>query len=55
MTEAILQHMHEDLESLKSDISLIKHLLLEEGELREETKIRLAKARSTPLSEYEEL
>jgi len=47
--------MHEDLETLKRDVSIIKHILSEEGELSEAAKVRLSKARKTSLSEYETL
>ena len=52
MTELIIKHMHEDLETLKRDVSIIKHILTEEGELTEYAKNELAEARSTPESEY---
>ncbi len=55
MAEALLEHMHEDLESMKKDVALIKHFLLEEGELTEEAKRRLEEARRTPDAEYKEL
>ncbi len=55
MTEADIKHMHKDMEELKQDISIIKHILSEEGELTEETKKRLAKVRATPDSEYVDL
>lgn len=51
MTEVDLKGMHEDLEILKRDISIIKHILSEEGELTSSAKMRLAKARQTPISE----
>ncbi|MBS3168521.1 hypothetical protein J4216_05315 [Candidatus Woesearchaeota archaeon] len=54
-TDAEIKHIHEDLELLKRDISIIKHILSEEGELKEEAKMRLAKARATPDSKYIEL
>lgn len=47
-TEAI----YNDLELLKRDIAVIKHVLLEEGELTAEAKKRLAEARKTPRSLY---
>jgi len=53
--EAEMRHIYEDLELLKTDIAVIKHILSEEGELTEEAKKRLAKARATPDSEYAEL
>ena len=55
MTETKLEIMHKDLETLKRDIALIKHILTEEGEITEETKKRLDKARKTPVSKYVKL
>ena len=52
MAELELQHMHEDLEELKKDISVIKHILSEEGDLTESAKKQLKEARKTPNSEY---
>lgn len=52
MANADIACMHQDLEILKQDIAIIKHILSEEGELTKEAKIRLAKARQTPDSEY---
>ncbi len=52
MTQAEIKHIHEDLEILKKDIALIKHILVEEGELTNEAKKRLETARKTPLSQY---
>lgn len=50
MSNLELQHLHKDLEIVKMDVAIIKHILSEEGELTEEAKIRLEKARMTPLS-----
>ncbi len=55
MAETALQHMHEDIEAIKQDLAIIKHILVEEGELTQEAKQRLEIARKTPLSKYEEL
>ena len=55
MTELSLEHMHEDLETLKQDMALIKHILTEEGHLTEEAKKRLKDARATPNSKYVKL
>ena len=55
MAEAEIQHMHADLEAIKEDIAVIKHILIEEGELTDNAKERLEKARKTPLSQYEKL
>ncbi len=52
MSEAEIKHIHQDLEALKRDIALIKHILIEEGELTHEAKKRLEIARKTPLSQY---
>ena len=54
MTEK-LGIMNKDLETLKKDITLIKNILSEEGELTEETKKRLEKARKTHVSKYVKL
>ncbi len=53
--QAELEHIHQDLEELKQDVAVIKHVLLEEGELTEEAKERLEKARATPISRYVKL
>lgn len=53
--ESEILHMHEDIESLKNDLAVIKHILSQEGKLTDEAKKRLAKARATPDSEYIEL
>ncbi len=55
MSEVELIHMHEDLEIMNRDIAIIKHILTQEGELTEETKIRLDRSRSIPRSEFIEL
>jgi len=55
MTDGMLKMIHKDVEQLKSDMQVIKHFLLEEGELSNEAKVRLEKARKTPLSKYERL
>jgi len=47
--------MHEDLEELKRDVALIKHILQEEGELTSEAKKQLEDARKTPISNYKKL
>ena len=36
MAQNDLQHMHQDIEGLKNDIAVIKHILSEEGELTDE-------------------
>ena len=55
MAQADLKHMHKDIEVLKNDIELIKHILSEEGELTEEAKRRLQTARKTSESRYVKL
>jgi hypothetical protein len=47
-----IHHIHEDIEVLKRDVAIIKHILSEEGELTEEAKARLDAARRTPKEEY---
>ena len=44
--------MHKDLEELKQDVALIKHILSEEGKLSDYAKKSLEDARKTPDSEY---
>ena len=46
------EHMHKDLEELKRDMALIKHILSEEGKLTDYTKKSLEEARKTPESQY---
>ena len=55
MAMADLEHIHEDLELLKRDIAIIKHILVEEGDLTPEATSRLDVARKTPLSHYTKL
>ena len=55
MSETDIRHMHEDLELIKQDIAIIKHILTEEGELTPEAKERLSKARKTHLDKYVKL
>ncbi len=52
MTEAMAEHMHADLEELKQDMAIIKHILFEEGRLTDYARALLAEARATPDSEY---
>lgn len=44
--------MHTDLEELKRDIAVIKHILTEEGRVSDYAKAALKEARATPDSEY---
>ena len=55
MAETEIKQVYRDLEVLKRDVAIIKHILSEEGELTESAKRRLAKARETPLSKYVKL
>jgi hypothetical protein len=52
MSDIDLKDVHEDLVALQRDVSVIKYILSEEGELTDEAKKRLAEARETPDSEY---
>ena len=52
MAEAVLEHMHSDMEELKRDMAVIKHILSEEGKLSAHAKKALAEARATPEEEY---
>jgi len=47
-----LKMIHKDLEQLKNDVELIKHVLIDEGELTAEAKLRLDTARKMPQSTY---
>jgi hypothetical protein len=50
-----MEHLHKDIVSLREDVALIKHILVEEGELTEKAKKGLEEARATPLEEYTDL
>ncbi len=52
MTDTEIKNIHEDLELLKRDMAVIKHILSEEGELTPQAKKRLEKARKTSINEY---
>ncbi len=52
MNTTTVQHMHEDLEELKRDLAVIKHVLSEEGKLTPHAQKLLREARETPDSEY---
>ena len=47
-----VEHMHKDLEDLKRDMAIIKHILSEEGKLSDYARKELQEARKTPDSEY---
>jgi len=51
-TSTVLEHMHDDIEILKRDIAVIKHVLIEEGQLTKETELELEEARKTPKNKY---
>ncbi len=55
MTELNIQHIHEDLIELKRDISVIKHILSEEGQLTDWAKKELQEARSESKDKYIDL
>ncbi|PIV70127.1 MAG: hypothetical protein COS08_01875 [Euryarchaeota archaeon CG01_land_8_20_14_3_00_38_12] len=50
-----LKHIHKDIMALQEELSTIKYVLFEEGELTDEAKNRLVKARNTPDSGYIDL
>ncbi len=52
MSDATIVHMHNDLEELKRDIAVIKHILSEEGKLSVSAEKELEEARAVPDSEY---
>lgn len=52
MTTQIVQHMHDDLEVIKRDLAVIKHILSEEGRLTAHARTLLDEARATPEDEY---
>ena len=47
-----MEQLHKDITTMKDDVVLIKNILIEEGELTEETKKELQEARATPIEEY---
>ena len=52
MNQSAIEHMHKDLEELKQDMAIIKHILSEEGKLSDYAQKELQEARKTPDSEY---
>ena len=50
--QIVIEHIYKDLEELRRDVEVIKHILSEEGKLSEYAKRSLEKARKTPDSEY---
>ena len=55
MSEADIKHIHGDIEVLKKDISVIKHILSEEGQLTDWAKNALKEAREEPEENYSDL
>ena len=55
MVEAVIEHLHKDIELMKKDLAVIKHILSEEGQLTEWAKKQLARAREEPESSYTDL
>lgn len=49
---ATLQQIHRDITFLKQEIELIKHILVEEGELTKRARKQLTEARKTSMSSY---
>lgn len=47
-----IECIHKDVESLKKDIAVIKHILSEEGKLSVFAEQKLREARKTPDEEY---
>ena len=47
-----MKHLHADIEGLKRDMAIIKHILSEEGKLTSYAQKLLREARATPDSEY---
>lgn len=50
-----IKEIHKDLDSMKKDLTFIKHILSEDYELSSSAKKRLKKARKTPTTEYIDL
>ena len=50
--QTVIEHMHKDLEELRRDVDVIKHILSEEGKLSKYARKQLEEARKTPDSEY---
>ncbi len=55
MAETTEEHMHKDIELMKKDLSVIKHILSEEGQLTDWAKEQLAKSRKEPESSCTDL
>lgn len=52
MAETVFKHFDKDLETLKRDVALIKHILCEEGSLTDYAKKAIKIARVTPRAAY---
>ncbi len=52
MAQKTLEHLQKDVDALKKDMAVIKHIISEEYELSEGGKKLLEEAEKTPLSEY---
>lgn len=52
MKRKTLECIQKDLNEMKRDLAVIKHILFEEYELSEQAKKDLEEARKAPLSEY---
>ena len=52
IAETEIKHMHNDIEIVKRDLAVIKHILFEEGMLTESAKKQLEQARKSSKSQY---
>ncbi len=55
MSEVDINHLHQDIIKLQKDVSVIKHILSEEGKLSDWAKKALEEARTEPESAYTDL
>ncbi len=56
MSEAIsTEHLHQDMIKLQRDMSVIKHILSEEGKLTDWAKKQLKKSRAQPTESYTDI
>ena len=52
MASTDVKQIYEELDLIKNDLSVIKHILSEEGKLTANAKKRLEAGRKIPLSQY---
>ena len=55
MAELELKHLHKDVLAIKQDVALLKNIFLNEYELTDEAKDKLAKAKKRSISEFVKL